>query len=191
MKTLVKSLLLCATAVAVIGCSSQSRWQRISENEIDQKSYAIAYAGTAQTYEDRITATYDIDSYIRGVDDYFNNRTELPIEQIRGSLMNRMLDHDVYTYYSGILDANSFQNKANYLSPTCWKLIDTKSATQGIQDALLDLQKGTVRHDDYIKAGADQILLECVEKVEQESKATTGAKKTVKKKAKNTKKKTK
>lgn len=169
MKTL-KSLLLLGAIVAVVGCSSSAGWKRINENEIDQKSYAVAYAGTAQTYEDRVNGSYDIDAYMRGVDDYFNNRTALPIEQIRGSLMNRMLDHNVYAYYSGIIDANSFQTKANYLSPNCWKLIDTKSATQGIHDAMLDLQKGKVRNDDYIKNGADKILHECVEKVEEDNK---------------------
>lgn len=172
MKSGLKSIFVISSVALIAACSWQSNgWQRINESEIDQKSYAIAYAGTAQTYEDRVNATYDINSYIQGVDDYFNNRTALPIEQIRGSLMNRMLDHNVYTYYSGIIDANSFQTKANYLSPNCWKMIDLKSATQGIHDAMLDLQKGSVRNDEYIKNGADQILHECVEKVAEENKA--------------------
>lgn len=171
MKAVFKTCFVVGLVALVAGCSSKSSsWKRVSKQDIDQKSYAIAYAGTAQTYEDRMNGNYDIDSYIRGVNDYFNNRTTLPIEQIRGNLMNRMLDHNVYAYYSGVIDANSFQSKANYLSPTCWKMIDTKSATQGIQDAMLDLQKGKVRNDDYIKNGADQILHECVEKVAEENK---------------------
>lgn len=176
MKNRLKPLFLFCTASFIVGCSSQPvGWQRLSEQEIDQKSYAIAYAGTAQTYEDRVNESYDIDSYMRGVNDYFTNRYEMPIEQIRSGLMNRMLDHNMYAYYSGILDANSFQSKANYLSPSCWKLIDTKSATQGIHDAMLDLKKGSVRNDAYIKDGADQILLECVEKVEADNKPAANA----------------
>lgn len=185
MKNRLKPLFLFGMTAFVVGCSSQpAGWQRLSEQEIDQKSYAIAYAGTAQTYEDRVNESYDVDSYMRGVNDYFTNRYEMPIEQIRSGLMNRMLDHNMYAYYSGILDANSFQSKANYLSPNCWKLIDTKSATQGIHDAMLDLKKGSVRNDTYIKEGADQILHECVEKVEADNKpaASATAKKQVTKK---------
>lgn len=182
MKALVKACFIIGAVSLMVGCSSKSNsWVRISDQEIDQKSYAIAYAGTAQTYEDRVNGSYDINSYISGVNDYFNNRTTLPIEQIRGNLMNRMLDHNVYAYYSGVIDANSFQSKANYLSPNCWKMIDTKSATQGIHDAMLDLQKGKVRNDDYIKAGADQILHECVEKVEEDNKSEPKNKKSAKK----------
>ncbi|AGH38029.1 hypothetical protein F542_14550 [Bibersteinia trehalosi USDA-ARS-USMARC-188] len=172
MKRVMKSCFLVGVGIWLAGCySSSNSWNRMDPQQIDQKSYAIAYAGTAQAYEDRVNGSYDIDSYIRGVDDYFNNRNSLPIEQIRGSLMNRFLDHNIYAYYSGIIDANSFQSKANYLSPKCWKLIDTQSATQGIHDAMLDLQKGSVRNDNYIKQGADLILHECVEKVEEENKA--------------------
>lgn len=189
MKTLLKSLFVVSAIAAVAGCSSQSTgWKRISANEIDQKSYAITYAGTAQTYEDRVNESYDIDSYMRGVDDWFNNKVSLPIEQIRGSLLNRMLDHNVYAYYSGVLDASSFQSKANSLSPKCWNLLHIPSATQGIHDAMLDLQKGKVRDDDYIKQGADQILHQCVESLETEKpKAETKKAKTKKKSAKKVK----
>lgn len=175
----VKSLWILSTAMVLAACGSQpSGWQRINQNEIDQKSYAITYAGTAQTYEGRVNDSYDIVSYTKGVDDYFNNKTTLPIEQIRGSLLNRMLDNDVYAYYSGVLDAHSFKSKIHYLSPKCWELIHLPSATQGINDAMTDLQKGQVRiHEEYIKQGADEILHQCVGKVEEEAQAPAGQKK--------------
>lgn len=178
MKAGMKALFAAGT-VLMAGCSTQpAAWKQIKQNEIDQKSYAVAYAGTAQTYEDRVNASYDIESYVRGVDDYFNNKTTLPIEQIRGSLLNRMLDHNVYAYYSGVLDAASFQSKFNYLSPKCWSLVDLPSVTQGVNDAMRDLQQGKVRsNDDYIKQGADQILHQCVETLEAEQPKKTSTKK--------------
>lgn len=184
MKAVFKSLLAASVVFSLAACSSTtSSWKRISDGEIDQKSYAVAYAGTAQTYEDRVNESYDIDAYIRGVDDYFNNKNTLPIEQIRGSLLNRMLDHDVYAYYSGVLDAASFQSKANYLSPKCWSLVHKPSVTQGIQDAMLDLKQGKVRTGDaYIQKGAEDLLHECVEKVEDDQKNKQAQKKSAKKK---------
>lgn len=163
----IKSLAV-LSVVALSACSNQtSSWQRIAESEIDQKSYAITYAGTAQTYEGRVNDSYDIASYTRGVDDFFNNRNALPIEQIRSSMLNRMLDNDVYAYYSGVLDAYSFKSKIHYLSAKCWELIHLPSATQGIHDAMTDLQKHQVRtEDEYIKQGTDDILHQCVGKVE-------------------------
>lgn len=173
MKAIIKPLFIFSTVAFVAACSSPSTgWKRIGENEIDQKSYAITYAGTAQTYEGRVNDSYDIVSYTKGVDDYFNNKNALPIEQIRGSLLNRMLDNDVYAYYSGILDAHSFKTKFTYLSPECWALIHLPSATQGINDAMIDLQKNQVRtNEEYIKQGADEILHQCVGKVEEEAQA--------------------
>lgn len=167
MKAVLKSVFILSGLALVAGCqsTSSSTWKQVSN--VDQKSYAITYAGTAQTYEGRVNESYDIQSYTRGVDDYFQNKNTLPIEQIRGSLLHRMLDNDIYAYYSGVLDAHSFKTKMNYLSPACWALIDLPSATQGIYDAMMDLQKNQVRTEDaYIKQGADDILHQCVNKVE-------------------------
>lgn len=174
---MLKSFGVAGLVTLLAACSSQSTgWKRISQSEIDQKSYAVAYASTAQTYEDRVNASYDIDSYMRGVDDWYNKKVTLPVEQIRGSLMNRMLDHNVYAYYSGVLDASQFQANANRLSPKCWGMVHTPSVTQGVHDAMLDLQKGQVRlNDEYIKQGADQLLHQCVEQIEADQKASSQA----------------
>ncbi|WP_301098411.1 hypothetical protein [Otariodibacter sp.] len=147
-------------------------WTRLADNEVDQKSYAIGYGATAQTYLDRVNESFDINSFIRGVDDWYSQRVTLPVEQIRASLLNRMLDHDVYTYYSGVLYAAELQGNANRLSPKCWSFVEPKSTTQGINDAMVDLQRNQVRDDDYIKQGAEQILHLCVAQVEKDQRVS-------------------
>lgn len=171
MKSLLKSLLLVIllSALTACGTSKSGGWNRLSEDKIDQKSYAIGYATTSQTYLDRVNATYDIDAFMHGVDDWFTQKVNLPVEQIRSSLFNRMLDHNVYAYYSGVLYAAELQANSHRLSPNCWQLVESKSIAQGIHDAMLDLQKNRVRDDEYIKNGAEQILHLCVEQIERDT----------------------
>lgn len=170
MKSFVKSLFVIVALATLAACGSHktSGWKRLNAAEIDQKSYAIGYGATAQTYLDRVNASYDIDAFMHGADDWYSQKVDLPIEQIRASLLNRMLDHNIYAYYSGVLYAAELQANANRLSPKCWAIVESKSLSQGIHDAMLDLQKGSVRDDDYIKKGAEQILHLCVEQVEAE-----------------------
>ena len=59
MKTLMKFLLICGVTI-LSACSSKNTPTRLSESELDHKSYAIAYSVTGQTYKDRVTPTYDI-----------------------------------------------------------------------------------------------------------------------------------
>ncbi|WP_373779072.1 hypothetical protein [Glaesserella sp.] len=176
MKSLFKSFFVVSALFVIAACSGKSGWNRIPDAEIDQKSYAIGYGATAQTYLDRVNENYDIDSFMQGVDDWFNKRVNLPIEQIRASLLNRMLDHDVYAYYSGVLYAAELQANSNRLSPTCWSFVHTNSITQGIHDAMMDLQKNKVRDDEYIHKGAEQILHLCVEQVEADAKKAKSGK---------------
>lgn len=173
MKSVLKSLSLIAVLAVLTACGSgkTSGWKRLADAEVDQKSYAIAYGATAQTYLDRVNESYDIDSFMHGVDDWYNKKVSLPIEQIRASLLNRMLDHNVYAYYSGVLYASEFQANATRLSPKCWEIVQPASVSQGIHDAMLDLQKNKVRDDEYIRKGAEDVLHLCVEKVEAEQKA--------------------
>ncbi|MCK3654408.1 hypothetical protein A4G19_01080 [Pasteurellaceae bacterium Macca] len=180
----VKSWLALAALLVLTACSSKpSGWSRIPDSEVDQKSYAIAYGATGQTYADRVNESYDIPSFMRGVDDWFNNRVNLPVEQIRASLLNRMLDNNVFAYYSGVLYVAELQENFNRLSPTCWGLVQTPSIAQGIHDAMLDIQKNKLRHDEYIQNGAEQILHLCVKQVEKEQpKAKKNNKKTTSKK---------
>ncbi|QIM64890.1 hypothetical protein [Frederiksenia canicola] len=179
MKSVLKSLTLITVFAVLTACGSgkTSGWKRLAANEVDQKSYAIAYSATAQTYLDRVNESYDIDSFMHGVDDWYTKKVALPIEQIRASLLNRMLDHDVYAYYSGVLYAAELQQNAIRLSPKCWDIVQPPSLSQGIHDAMLDLQKNTVRDDAYIKKGAEDVLHLCVEQVEADQKAEKAKKK--------------
>ncbi|QIM63520.1 hypothetical protein A1D29_09605 [Pasteurellaceae bacterium Orientalotternb1] len=178
MKSVLKSLTLMAVVAVLAACSGKTNgWKRLADSEIDQKSYAIAYGATVQTYLDRVNESYDIDSFMHGVDDWYNRKVSLPIEQIRASLLNRMLDHDVYAYYSGVLYAAELQQNAIRLSPKCWDIVQPPSISQGIHDAMLDLQKNKVRDDAYIKKGAEEILHLCVEQVEADQKAEKTKKK--------------
>lgn len=182
MKRLIKSILVFTTLSFLVACSShKSSWTRLNENEIDQKSYAIAYGATAQTYADRVNASYDIDAFMNGVNDWYTKKVTLPVEQIRAMTMNRMLDHNIYAYYSGVLYASDLQGNFNHLDPNCWNLIQPTSMTQGIHDAMLDLQKNSVRGDEYIKNGVEQILHLCVKTIaEDEHKSKTKGKKSKK-----------
>lgn len=187
MKSLLKSLAV-MTALAVLtacGSSKSGGWSRLSADQVDQKSYAIGYSTTAQTYLDRVNASYDIDAFMHGADDWYSNKVTLPVEQIRASLLNRMLDHNVYAYYSGVLYAAELQNNFSRLSQTCWTAIQPKSMSQGIHDAMLDLQKtNKPRNDEYIKKGTDDLLHLCVEQVEKDQPAPKKASKAKKAKRK-------
>lgn len=183
MKSIIKSLsvVVAITLLTACGATKTSGWTPLSSDQIDQKSYAIAYGATAQTYEDRVNESYDIQSFIRGADDWYNKKVTLPIEQIRASLLNRMLDHNVYAYYSGVLYASELQLNATRLSPKCWEMAQPASMTQGIYDAMLDLQKNSVRDDEYLTKGAEQMLHLCVEQVESDQNAGKKASKSRKK----------
>lgn len=169
MKLFLKTCCLAIFSLALIGCSpSKGGWKRLSADQIDQKSYAIGYSTTVQSYTDRVNEHYEIEEFIRGTYDWLSKRVTLPIEQIRSSLLNRMLDHSIYAYYSGVLYVAELQSNFSRLSTNCWSVIETQSLTQGIFDAMTDLQRKRVREDNYIKQGVEKILHLCVEQAEKE-----------------------
>ena len=47
----------------------------------------------------------------------------------------------MYAYYSGVLHAEALQTNFSRLSANCWQKVDSPSVTQGIYDAMRDLQK--------------------------------------------------
>ena len=189
MKTLMKFLLICGVTI-LSACSSKNTPTRLSESELDHKSYAIAYSVTGQTYKDRVTPTYDINAFTQGVDDWYYNRISLPIEQIQAMTLNRLVDHKEYAYYSGVMFADAFKRNVDYLDKNCWGLLHKPSMVQAMDDAMHDLQKGKVRDDQYIREGADKIIQLCVKTIvydeKTEVKTKTATKKSVKK-AKNSK----
>ncbi len=171
MKSLFKKVAVFGVALMLAACStSKSSYQPLSQSEIDQKSYAVAYEATAQTYLDRVNESYDIEAFIQGVDKWYKKEIKLPVEQIRASLLNRMLDHDIYAYYSGVLFAADLQTNFNRLSAECWNSIHPASMTQGIFDAMQALKAGKVRDDAYISQGSEQLLKLCVQSVEGKAK---------------------
>ena len=70
---------------------------------------------------------------------------------------------DVYAYYSGVLHAEALQTNFSRLSANCWQKVDSPSVTQGIYDAMRDLQKGKERgeNDAYISQGSEMLLKAC------------------------------
>lgn len=138
----------------------------LPKDKIDQKSYAAAYEATVATYKGRVTKEFYVDNFASGANDWYLGRILVPIKQIQDKLYTGGHGSDVYAYYSGVLHAEALQNNFNRLSPTCWSKIDTPSVTQGIYDAMSDLQKGKERgeDDEYIAQGSDELLKACTSK---------------------------
>ncbi|PJG82062.1 hypothetical protein [Caviibacterium pharyngocola] len=138
----------------------------LDKDKIDQKSYATAYAATVETYRGRVNQDYDVNSFGSGANDWYLGRILVPVEQIKTNLYQGGHDSNVYAYYSGVVFAAELQNNFNRLNANCWSHIDQPSATQGIYDAMLDLQKDKVRseNDEYITQGSEQILKICTGK---------------------------
>lgn len=182
---LIKTLSLAFVALVLAACSSKSNWTRLNDADIDQKSYAIAYGATVQTYTDRVNESYNVQAFINGVSDWYDNKVHLPVEQIKANVTTRLLDNKTYAYYSGALYAAELRGKFNHLDPACWNYMQVPSVNQGIHDAMLDIQKGKTRDDEYIRNGAEQILHLCVKTIaDDEQKATEApakSKKAVKK----------
>ncbi len=83
MKGIMKSILVFSTAVFLAACSSnKSGWTRLNDNDVDQKSYAIAYGATAQTYADRVNESYDINSFMNGVNDWYTKRLHCQLSKL-------------------------------------------------------------------------------------------------------------
>lgn len=171
MKTLMKSLAVCVMFI-LSACSSTSTQTRLSESELDQKSYAISYAVTAQEYASKVNELFDGESFIRGANDWLDSKVKLPLEQIEAMTANRYMEHSTYVYYDGVRYAGLFQRKVSELDPSCWSLIDKPSMKQGLNDAIRDLKNGTPRKEDdpYITKGADEILHLCVKTIADDEK---------------------
>lgn len=134
----------------------------LKKEKIDQKSYAVAYASTVQTYRGQVKKDYDVNSFASGVNDWYLGRILVSVDQIRDKL-SQGLDSSVHAYYSGVVFGYDLQNNFSRLSATCWSNIDSPSMTQGIYDAMLDIQKNKMRDDDdeYITKGSETLLALC------------------------------
>ncbi|OOF67929.1 hypothetical protein [Rodentibacter caecimuris] len=135
----------------------------LDKDQIDQKSYATAYEATIATYKGRVNEQFFVDNFASGAKDWYLGRILMPIKQIQDKIYSGGHDSDIYAYYSGVLHAESLQQNFNRLSPTCWSKLDSSSVTQGIYDAMQDLQKNKVRPEDdnYIVKGSEALLAAC------------------------------
>lgn len=134
----------------------------LDEEKIDQKSYAVAYASTVQTYKGQLKEDYDVNSFGNGVKQYYEGAILVPIDQVKAKLASG-IDSNVHAYYSGVVFASDLQTNFSRLSQICWSKIDRPSMTQGIYDAMIDLKKDKVRSEDdeYISKGSEQLLQTC------------------------------
>lgn len=183
MKNLMNPFLVIFTLI-LTACTTTTKLARLDPSELDHKSYAIAYSVTAQTYKDRVTPTYNIDEFITGVNDLYYNRIDKPIEQIQAMMLNRVVDHKDYAYYSGIMFADAFHKNVNYLDKNCWALLHKASMAQGMDDAMHDLQKGKAKAEDdpYLSEGADKVIQLCVKTIAYDENKAEAIKKVSKKK---------
>lgn len=76
MKKTIKSILMMTTIAFLVACSSNKNgWKLLNYSAVDQKSYAIAYSTTAQTYQDRVNESYDINAFMNGVNDWYTKKS--------------------------------------------------------------------------------------------------------------------
>ena len=171
-----KKISIFFVAVMLAGCSSISDMTsyipfmgkdkkviNLDKDKIDQKSYAAAYEATVATYKDRVNKNFFVDNFASGANDWYLGRIVVPIKQIQDKLYTGGHDSDVYAYYSGVLHAEALQTNFSRLSENCWQKVDSPSVTQGIYDAMRDLQKGKERgeNDTYISQGSEMLLKAC------------------------------
>ena len=141
-------------AVMLAGCSSISDMTSyipfmgkdkkvidLDKDKIDQKSYAAAYEATVATYKDRVTKNFlwIILQVVQMTG--ISVASSCQSKQIQDKLYTGGHDSDVYAYYSGVLHAEALQTNFSRLSANCWQKVDSPSVTQGIYDAMRDLQK--------------------------------------------------
>ncbi|MDP8032800.1 hypothetical protein QJU43_00400 [Pasteurella atlantica] len=166
MQKIISTICLIMGLFIITACNQSPYFQSVAKDKLDQKSYAVGYGSASQTYQDRVDNTYDIDAFIKGVTQFYNGEITQPIKQIRANTLNKMLDHNIYAYYNGILFASDLKQNFYHLNAQCWTLTDTQSMIQGIYEAMNDLKNNNVKHNDYISKGYDEILHLCVKKME-------------------------
>lgn len=164
---MLKKSLFISTALLLSACSMTSPFSSkkvidLDADKIDQKSYAAAYETTAFTYQGRVHEDYDVQSFASGANDWQLGRILLPIEKIKQNLFQENgVDSKVYAYYSGVLFAHGLADK--FVRLNCSQHIDKPSITQGIYDAMQDLQKNKVRseNDPYLVKGSETLVQYC------------------------------
>lgn len=161
----IKKVLLFGLVLSVSSCSlwqTEKKVIDLSKDQLDQKSYAVAYETTVASYQGKVNADYDVNSFASGAKDWFSQRILVPVSEIKTKL-GQGLNSDIHAYYSGVAFAYELQQNFSRLGKNCWEKIDRPSLSQGIYEAMLDLRKGKDRsqEDKYIIQGSEMLLKMC------------------------------
>lgn len=162
----IKKVLLFGLVLSVSSCSlwqSEKKVIDLSKDQLDQKSYAVAYEAAIHSKKNIVNKDYDVNSFSGGVKDWFEKRIlASSLNEIEKKLAAGM-ESKVHAYYSGVVFAANLQKNFSRLSKTCWQKIDPPSLSQGVYDAMLDLRKGVDRSetDAYISQGSEMLLKMC------------------------------
>lgn len=158
----------CLLIGLIFSLSACSLWQgekkviNLSKEQLDQKSYAVAYEATIHSKKAIVNKDYDVNSFSVGVKDWFERRVSMSVHDIEMKLALG-LESKIHAYYSGAVFAANLQKNFSRLSKTCWQKIDPPSLSQGVYEAMLDLKKGMDRSetDGYISQGSEILLKVC------------------------------
>ncbi len=134
----------------------------LDKKEIDQKSYAVGYASALATYKGQVNENYDVHSFANGAKEWYERKILVSLDQIRTRLAQG-LDSNAHAYYSGVVFAADLQNNFARVSQNCWSQVQTPSLTQGIYDAMIDLQKNQAKseEDSELVQGQEELLKIC------------------------------
>lgn len=152
----------------ILSLSACSLWQGeekvidLSKDQLDQKSYAIAYETTVASYQGKVNQDYDVNAFARGAKTWFAQGILVPVSEIKSKLAEG-LNSDIHAYYSGVVFAADLQQNFARLGKNCWEKTDRPSLSQGVYDAMLDLRRGKDRSqsDQYIIQGSEMLLKMC------------------------------
>lgn len=160
-----KKTLLVGLMLSLSACSlwpGEKKVIDLSKDQLDQKSYAIAYETTVASYQGKVNQNYDVNAFARGAKTWFAQGILVPVSEIRSKL-GQGLNSDIHAYYSGVVFAADLQHNFARLGKNCWEKTDRPSLSQGVYDAMLDLRRGKDRSqsDQYIIQGSEMLLKMC------------------------------
>lgn len=160
--------------LTLVACSSPKIKKVVQDDSIpmtlltreapDQASYAIGYTTTIVSYQGRVNSDYFANAFIRGVDDWFTQRVDLSVEQIKALIYQKSgLELKQHTYYNGVLLAANLEHNFKQMRKGCWRKVNRRSLVKGIYAAISDLKAGQVRdeNDPYLVAGTERLLKYC------------------------------
>ncbi|MBE2896019.1 hypothetical protein HPC38_03915 [Pasteurellaceae bacterium HPA106] len=171
-----KNVAALAAVLTLSGCSlfNNSAVIDLPAGERDTPSYMIGYQTATQTYHGTIDRQYDVDEFTRGVQAWYRGDVKEPLESLRQKLYNKLQDSNVYEFRKGAVFAGDVQNNLSQFSPGCWAKLNKPSITQGIYDAMRDLQKQRVTYSEaQLNQGYEAFVRLCPPKAQSAVKGKT------------------